>query len=137
MLSLSQYTKLQYAKANSLGIARSEMPQVFSKNLEEFKQFLNEKGIAFVEIQCSPRSLIASQNELNSDKVEKFLSCVLDPIITSKDKYVVDGHHRWAAALVRDKHTIDCLEIQLPIRELLDLMHTFDSVGYKTIQENK
>lgn len=51
--------------------------------------------------------------------------------ITSSDNYIIDGHHRYATAmLINPKLIIECVVIELPIRKLLDLTVAFtDALG--------
>lgn len=125
-------------KEKSLGIKRLDMPQIFSKNTEDFKKFLYDNNISYIEQEIHPKHLLPSQNEFNIDKIENIIGNTLtSQIITSMDKYVVDGHHRWAAALLDGQPFVRCIEIMLPIRELLDKLHTYDNVGYKAVKESK
>ena len=74
-----------------------------------FRQMLADKNIKVTDATIASDSLKATQSELVGDKVMGMKS-VLDqgpehpsykkitaPIYVSKDGYVVDGHHRWAA----------------------------------------
>jgi len=74
-----------------------------------FRQMLADKGIKVTDAEVPSESLKATQTELVGDKVLGMKS-VLDagpshpaykkmtaPLYVSKDGYVVDGHHRWAA----------------------------------------
>ena len=74
-----------------------------------FRQMLADKGIKVTDAEVPSESLKATQSELVGDKVLGMKS-VLDagpshpaykkmtsPLYVSKDGYVVDGHHRWAA----------------------------------------
>ena len=74
-----------------------------------FRQMLADKGIKVTDADVPSESLKATQSELVGDKVLGMKS-VLDagpshpaykkmtsPLFVSRDGYVVDGHHRWAA----------------------------------------
>ena len=74
-----------------------------------FRQMLADKGVKVTDAAVPSESLKATQSELVGDKVLGMKS-VLDagpshpaykkmtaPLYVSKDGYVVDGHHRWAA----------------------------------------
>jgi hypothetical protein len=74
-----------------------------------FRQMLADKGVKVTDAEVPSESLKATQSELVGDKVLGMKS-VLDagpshpaykkmtaPLYVSKDGYVVDGHHRWAA----------------------------------------
>ena len=71
-----------------------------------FRKMLDEKGIKVTQEEVPVESLKATQNELVGQKVlgmEGALEenpehpAITAPIYVSKDGYVVDGHHRWAA----------------------------------------
>jgi hypothetical protein len=110
----------------SKGIPRVKMPQFsgvpkpgskadhFPKNAKgkvdlsaEFAKHLQKQGIGYQETQINAEFLKASQNQLNGEKVAgianafeaKAISPDDEPIWVSSDDYVVDGHHRWAAAV--------------------------------------
>ena len=138
MLSLAQHAKLHQIKKQSLDIPRHEMPQIFTKNMDDFKKFLFDTQVSYFDQDIHPSHLTATQNQFNSDKIERLMTNPTDaPIITSQDKYVVDGHHRFLAALLGGEPHVKCIEIQLPIKELLSVLHTYDKVGYKSVNECK
>ena len=89
--------------AVSEGIPRINMPQL-PPNLHPFLSFLGEKGIGFQPAMEKAGYLRATQNELIGAKVAAIAKALqnidprkLDPLVVSKDNYIVDGHHRWAA----------------------------------------
>ena len=107
------------------GIPREEMPQFKGKPLpgtpaEElpkdskgevdteplFKKMLKEKGIKTVETELPSDKLKATQSELVGSKVAGMTKALEEdpqnpgitaPIYVSRDGFVIDGHHRWAA----------------------------------------
>lgn len=98
-----------------------------------FAQHLRELGIPFSpQPESMPAaSLRATQRELvGSDVAQMMLdrSFKLEnkPIFVSRDNYVIDGHHRWAAAVGRDAEdgklgdtTLRVVRIDAPITEVL------------------
>lgn len=110
---------------NNLGIPREDMPQFkgkpqpgtpaadmpVDKNGEVdteplFKQMLADKGIKVLDTEIPSDSLKATQSELVGSKVAGMTKAlekdpnhpaITAPIYVSRDGYVVDGHHRWAA----------------------------------------
>jgi ParB-like chromosome segregation protein Spo0J len=68
-----------------------------------------------------------SQNEINRQIVKKVVKSmkarpdkVQPPIVISKDNYVVDGHHRWAAQKVLNpKKKIRVVKMNVPINDAL------------------
>ena len=59
-----------------------------------------------------------------------------NPIIISKDNYVIDGHHRWLAHLNKNK-IIDVLKIDLNAKDLIDKIHDYDKSYTKKLNETK
>jgi len=137
--------------AESKGIPRIEMPQFggtpvkgsqadkLPKNAkgevdgtQQFEDYLeNTLGVKVQRKEVKAASLKASQNELVGAKVagminnEKF-----DPageaIFVSRDGYVIDGHHRWAAQIGRDASSgkvgdlpLNVMMVDMPISQVL------------------
>ena len=110
---------------DNLGIPRDEMPQFKGKPqpgtpaadmpVDEkgdvdteplFKKMLEDKGIKVVQTEVPSDKLKATQSELVGAKVVGMMSALEEnpnnegitaPIYVSRDGFVVDGHHRWAA----------------------------------------
>ena len=93
-----------------------------------FRQLLADRDIKVTDAQIAADSLKATQSELVGDKVMGMKS-VLDkgpehpsykkitaPIFVSKDGYVVDGHHRWAAITA---HNIENPDNPLPMNVMI------------------
>ena len=75
----------------------------------QFKEYLAGKGIGIRTGEESAAYMKATQNELDGAKVAgiaKFLDgggvIEGEKILLSKDGYIVDGHHRWAAVVGLD-----------------------------------
>lgn len=93
-------------RKHSRDIPRSEMPQLPTKvdQLAEFTDALAERGITGEMEEVDPRTLTATQNELDSAKVGQMYARVAAGTLNreaiafvSRDGEVLDGHHRWAA----------------------------------------
>jgi hypothetical protein len=147
------------------GIPRIKMPQLggepvegsraagFPRNKqgevdlsEEFLTYLTEeRKIAVEETTEAAEYLKASQNELNGAKVAGIARAVetgnFDPnrgtLFVSKDNYVVDGHHRWAAMVgvsIKEEKTIEMpvRRVDIDIISLLALANNWTkSMGIK------
>ena len=148
--------------AGNLGIERSAMPQLSGKprpgssadslpkddkgevNIgDAFTSRLAELGVDVQDRTIPAATLRASQKELvganvawmmkNGDKIG------LDTgrIFVSKDGYVIDGHHRWAALVGQDTQdgslgnvNINVQQIDMPISQVLQFANAFaDEVG--------
>lgn len=78
---------------------------------EYFKKYLQKKGLTITRTQIPAAKLQATQSELVPDKINsmwwalevgscnKYYAGIVAPIFVSKDNYVLDGHHRWAAVV--------------------------------------
>jgi len=147
---------------DSLGIERSAMPQLSGKprpgsaadslpkndegevNIgKAFTDRLAELGVDVQDRTVPAASLRASQKELvgknvswmmqNPDKI----GLDTDRIFVSRDGYVIDGHHRWAALVGRDTKdgtlgnvNINVQQIDMPISQVLQFANAFaDEVG--------
>ena len=114
--------------AQSKGIPRAQMPQFKGKPLpgsradalprdgrgevdlsEQFREYLKSLGVAVEHEEELADHLRASQRELNGVKVGGMARYLAsggdlggDPIFVSRNNYVVDGHHTWAAKLAVD-----------------------------------
>lgn len=127
---------LDWCKSNpackgNLGIPRSRMPQITSTDVPDFLDWLRDKKGVRSRVGTEPVGyLSATQKEINPQKVEKMMSApdsvLMKPVMVSRDGYLLDGHHRWAALLAKDPGlTIRTVRIDMPIRELLKVSHEF------------
>jgi hypothetical protein len=134
------------------GIPRHEMPQLEGKPVPgspadslprnpwdstevdgsaEFIEYLRSAGVG-VSLEVLPAvSLKASQCELLGPvaaalMVDANFDPARNPVFISRDNYLVDGHHRWAAVVGRDaadgmlgESTVDAVRVDAPIWEVL------------------
>lgn len=148
--------------AGNLGIERSAMPQLSGQprpgsaadklpkndkgevNIgEAFTSRLSEMGVDVSDRTIPAASLRASQKQLVGANVAWMMKngskIGLDTgrIFVSKDGYVIDGHHRWAALVGLDSKDgalgdvpINVQQIDMPITEVLQFANAFaDEVG--------
>jgi hypothetical protein len=93
---------------------RKDMPQVNTQKLSTAIDMVKSK-VKVTKTVLLARKLKQSQKELIPSKVKgvaKRYSKPMDmkPLIISKDNYIVDGHHRWAAGLYKFGK-----EVKLPV----------------------
>jgi hypothetical protein len=71
-----------------------------------FKKMLEDKGITVTQTEVPADKLKATQSELGGDKVVGMMGAlekdpnhpgITGPVYVSRDGFVIDGHHRWAA----------------------------------------
>lgn len=141
MIKFSQFLKEDAALWHpqyyqTLGIPRSEMPQVKGDNVTEFLKWSGYKYR--LQSGVHPRVFKATQRDFNMEKVSGMMGNpnISDkPIMVSEDGYVVDGHHRWLAALNAGKK-ISVYRISAPIKEILKKIEGYPKVFSKSIKES-
>jgi len=125
---------------DSKGIPRKKMPQFSGEptpgspadsrpknkkgevdGTDDFIKHMEAKGIKIEERQVLASELRASQNELVGEKVAGMMTNedfdpAGEPIFVSRDGYVIDGHHRWAAQVGRDLEDGNIGDLPLNVR---------------------
>jgi len=88
------------------GYLRSQMPQIDTDDRPNFLNQIKERyGITSTPENVDPTTLAPIQKEVNGNKsggiMKAFPEGIPDKlrILISKDGYVLDGHHTWAAAV--------------------------------------
>ena len=123
---------------DTMGIKRTEMPQVATKDYPEFMDYLKDNGAEFKKETVPAKSLKAVQGEFSDQGVEKALRKrkLKKASIVSSDNYIIDGHHRWVAAL-NTGQDVDIIRVNMPATELLKLVKDFSKTTYKDIYTEK
>lgn len=147
--------------AGTKGIPRADMPQLKTYNptpgskaaaLQKngkgqvdigpaFLASLKAKGIKVTSGNTSPDKLHATQDEINGARVAEVLAKggkVNGTIYVSREGYILDGHHHWAAAKVQGSSDLNVIKIDMPINELLKYTNDFSKdygVPHKAIGE--
>ena len=154
------------SKENPEGIPRALMPQIVGNPKEgtvafdwprtqwddtevdggpQFQKFLIEElKIASRRENRQAATLKASQNELIGAKVATMMTnpnfdLQTNPLFISSDGFIIDGHHRWAAAVGRDSqdgnlgnYEVAVIVVDSPITEILKIANEWtQSVGLK------
>jgi hypothetical protein len=105
------------------------MPQIddvtsFVQNLEQNHQ------ISSVKMRVAVGQLYPTQKHFDKFKVERIVAKLLDndaelinkPIVISRDNFILDGHHRWAAfKTLSDNNTMYVHKVSAPIERLVDI----------------
>ncbi len=98
------------------------------KPLRKFRRFVKDKyGVKSTETTRRAVDLKPSQSEISRPRVEGLLEeNVLEtmevPIVVSKNDYVIDGHHRWAAfRMAAPKKPIKAIVIDAPAKDVLGM----------------
>jgi len=113
---------------DNLGIPRNKMPQVPSDTKGIFITEMEKRGARVQKGVANPAKLHPIQAEMSASKVGLIMKKLREKgvatddggrIVISKDNYVIDGHHRWAAASMLSFENPD---IKLPVIRV-DLNH--------------
>jgi hypothetical protein len=123
--SLNSAMRYESYMQNNVGIARNEMPQINSDLQELFLAYFKARygrgAVAQTQIQAN--ELKPTQSEIDAQKVyEKMEAQSYNDreFIVSRENYLLDGHHDWAAALENnERELLQVVKIDLPIRTLV------------------
>ena len=113
--------------------SRKNMPQVNTQNLSKALSMAKSK-VKVTKGLVPARKLKESQVELIPNKVKGIAAKYskptdMKPLIISKDNYIIDGHHRWAAAIYKfgDDVKIPIHRINLKRDEAIELYNDIAS----------
>ena len=124
----------------TMGIVRDKMPQVAEKDYPEFFKYLKDNGAKVTKKKISAQDLKPIQKEFAKVGVEKSMAKLggkSKPLISSADKYIIDGHHRWLAVLnSTPKAKMDVIEVNMPMKKLLALTVAFPKTTFKDNDNN-
>ena len=133
--------KIDKPKASdTMGITRDKMPQVKSDDYEDYKKYLKDNGITLQTTDSRCKRFKPMQKEFSDQGVEKQLQRNKEkgeginpkPLLASSDSYIVDGHHRWLAAL-NSGHKVSILRANADGNKLLSLTLKYPRVYFKDI----
>lgn len=120
-------------------IPRHLLPQIPKEKLPEFVRYLHKNGIGVDKTDVEAKKLLPIQKHVNKDKVKSIISdkdkALRIPLIITSDGFLVDGHHRWLAALVLQKKTVNCLVCDCSLKDFLKIAHDFDHSYVKSVHE--
>lgn len=133
---------------NNLGAERGKMPQLSTpEDQEDFEAALTKLGIKFEPRVFTPDELTPVQAEMDMGNVGLIMGSWLDPALRAKfkmdeqvlyvtrDGYVIDGHHRWASALLAQQKSgipveLKCVVVDLDHEEALRICNEYnDHIG--------
>lgn len=124
------------------GVDRRHLPQIPKSKLAEFVRFLRQNEATVVVGSVAAEIIKPIQTEINQDKVNAMKSNIEefrnDPLIVSKNMWLMDGHHRWFTLNQQDPRTkVKIIHVQLPMKELVSLAKEFEGSFSKDIDEMK
>ena len=114
-------------KKETLDIDRKDMPQIKSSDVQDFLKYLKKNNVSTEKKLVDPSDLKATQGQFHKEKIKDLMNAIeagklkKEPILVSKDNYVIDGHHRWLAFnnLGRD---ITIYRVNMNAEDLIRLM---------------
>lgn len=119
----------EFSKASgTLGVPRSEMPQIKAEHRGAMVNFLNARGIEHREETVRADSLIPTQKEFSRDKVAKAKAFEGGErsILVANDDHILDGHHQWLAKREAGED-IKVIRLDASIRRLMTAVTEFPS----------
>lgn len=122
-------------------LPRDLLPQIDKTQIKKFREYCLKQGISSNLMNVPVKRLKPIQKELKRSKVKYFKQLdgnadTSPPCMISEDNYLMDGHHRWAGKLLRDKEcSIMCIKFFCPIKKLVELGHTFEGSTVKSVKE--
>lgn len=128
---------------------RSQMPQFDDATLEKFCAWLKRRGVAVAETHLHASELKPTQRHFDAAKVRGMVEQyragkfpkLYAPLLVSADKFILDGHHRWAAIRMLARLKADAPDdmivrrIGLPMARLLPLAREFDGVKFRPLKK--
>ena len=136
---LSEFKIEKPKPEDTMGITRDKMPQVKSTDYDAYKSYLKKNGVSLTPQVVSAKDLKPIQKEFSDQGVERQLIKNKEfdgnnpkPLLASSDSWIIDGHHRWLAALNTGKD-VSILRANIDVHELLSLTLKFPSVYFKDI----
>lgn len=116
-------------ETGTLGIPRSEMPQVPAQSHGGLVKHLNAQGIAHETTTVDAAQLKPTQAEYIPEKVEAAKSAQGDrAVIVSKDGHIIDGHHQ-AMAAAEDGKTVKVIVLDAPVDQALEAVKNSPSAS--------
>lgn len=117
-------------RKDTMDIDRKDMPQIETKDLKHFFNYLKKNNVKSIQKTVDPKILKATQGHFHKEKIKNIMKSMETsnekpaPIVVSKDNYVMDGHHRWLAHANAGK-SIDIYHVNVPAKQLIDTMHDY------------
>lgn len=128
---------------HNLDRERDRMPQIPSDSVDKFLiHFADKHGIKKSKMLLN--KIKPTQNEMNDEKIsgmvgDKDFDPTYNVFVVSKDNYLVDGHHRWAAGLESNDEdkTVDVYKINKPIHKVLWILNKMKMTKNMDVNDKK
>jgi hypothetical protein len=127
--------------SNPKGIERIKMPQIAEKDYPEYFKYMEGKGFTRKTAKVSVKALKPIQSEFGDmgilrsiEKLQK-LKDLNKPIIVSRDMYVIDGNHRWLAALNTRRKEMPAIIFDGDHNAVMKATLAFPKVTFKAVEQ--
>lgn len=114
---------------------RDQLPQI---NANKLLKDMSDKGIFVEKFDQKPSTLLPMQNEFNVQKIHNIIRqgrVDYKPIITTRDQFILDGHHRAVAHYNMGDKPIKVNQINLNAEDVLKHLGDESIMSYKGINE--
>lgn len=122
-----EFTQTHASSGHTL---RKDMPVISSADIKKFKKYVESIGhhAKFGKVEVGSLHPVQQQiyisksiDSIAENDLKKTLKFLQDKItVISKDRYLIDGHHRWVSSMLLDpKMKVNALIIDMPIDDLL------------------
>ena len=120
--------------ADTKGIPRIEMPQIAKKQTKDFIKYLKSQNYKIEKTKELASHLRATQDQIDGakvaatvDKIKANDGDIGKRLVVSRDNYILDGHHHWAAKIgldamnnkLEDNTKIKIARVDISITKLL------------------
>lgn len=126
----------------NLGLSRSSMPQIDTDQQDAFNAYLQDLDIDVMPMQMRLDDMRLTQNEVNKMKVWKIMKAIrqkktLGRVWVTKDNYVVDGSHRFVAALnMKNQKRMAVNRVNMTALDFVRVANKFVGVKHRTVSGN-
>ena len=113
---------------------RNEMPVIAATDITKLKNYLTKKEIPFTITKEIINSLKPFQKQIYFHKIIKGLNDFSNTFkfiedkffITNKDNFLLDGHHRWAIAMmINPKKEVNVISLNTPKEQTFKILNDF------------
>lgn len=132
MKSFRQFIQEEMIQGSGFNLPRSQMPQI--KDIDNFLSFISSFGHSSFDGFGQVDQFKPTQTNYDQSKVDRIIkdwksqleASRAKPIIVSYDGFVVDGHHRYLAAL-QTGYEIQYRELSTNVADSLKLAYEYTS----------
>ena len=127
----------------NLGYTRNSMPQIDHDQIPHFLEYLAGCGIDVKPVRVATKDLRLTQNEINKLKVFEVMQKLrkgakMEPFFYSKDRYVLDGSHRFVGQYNLDSEKkVPAWRVDMSMQQLLKVANAFPGVRHRTVSDRK